>query len=487
MSNFIPLRKKKSLTPKIELSHKETQLFNIISNCASKLGFEVLCIGGFVRDKILGRPVKDIDFVTDKDGIALALEVAKSLGQEDNIHVFKNFGTAMLRYDDMDVEFVGARKESYSDDSRNPQVEPGTLEDDQKRRDFTINALAINLVDLGHYSEIVDPFGGIQDLKDGIIRTPLSPDKTFSDDPLRMLRAIRFSNQLNFTIEEKTFASFQEQADRIKIVSAERIITELNKIMQCPKPSVGLKLLEESTLLQRILPELSDLKGVAYIEGVGHKDNFYHTLEVIDNVASVSDNIWLRWAALFHDIAKTHTKKYENGGWTFHGHEMLGAALLPKIFRRLRLPLDHKLKYVQQLVRLHLRPISLTKENITDAAIRRLIFDAGESLEDLMILCKADITSKNESKKKRFLDNYRLVEQKMIEVEERDRIRTWQPPISGDSIMEFFGLKPCKEVGILKNALKDAILDGNIPNEVGPAYEFITTLGAELGLKPKSN
>ena len=289
------------MTPKIELSHKETQLFNIISNCASKLGFEVLCIGGFVRDKILGRPVKDIDFVTDKDGIALALEVAKSLGQEDNIHIFKNFGTAMLRYDDMDVEFVGARKESYSDDSRNPQVEPGTLEDDQKRRDFTINALAINLVDLGHYSKIVDPFGGIQDLKDGIIRTPLSPDKTFSDDPLRMLRAIRFSNQLNFTIEEKTFASIQEQADRIKIVSAERIITELNKIMQCPKPSVGLKLLEESTLLQRILPELSDLKGVAYIEGVGHKDNFYHTLEVIDNVAAVSDNLWLRWAALFHD------------------------------------------------------------------------------------------------------------------------------------------------------------------------------------------
>lgn len=462
----------------------ERQVFQIISERARALGYPVYLVGGYVRDRLLARPSKDVDVVCVGSGIALAEAVAGSLRPLPRITVYRRFGTAMLKHGDMEIEFVGARRESYRHDSRKPAVEEGSLEDDQNRRDFTINALAVSLNE-EDYGAIIDPFQGLQDLENMIIRTPLEPGKTFSDDPLRMMRAIRFSTQLDFTIEPRTLKAISQFKDRIQIVSQERIVGELNKIILSARPSKGFKLLFDTGLLHYILPEMVALHGVEIRNGRGHKDNFYHTLEVLENLGRKTDDLWLRWAAILHDIAKPPTKRFDpEQGWTFHGHDALGAAMVPGIFKRLRLPLDHKMKFVQKLVALHLRPIGLTKENITDSAIRRLIVEAGEDLDDLMLLCRADITSKNPAKVKRYLENYELVRERIEIVEAKDNLRNWQPPITGEIIMEVFGIPPSREVGTIKTAVREAILDGEIPNDYDAAYTLMLLKAKELGLEP---
>jgi len=462
------------------------KIFNIISEVVESENVKAFVIGGWVRDCILEREhsEKDIDIVVIGNGVEIARKTAKKINPGIKVTVFKNFGTAMFRWNDYDIEFVGARKESYERGSRKPYVETGTLEDDQKRRDFTINALAISL-NPETYGDLLDPFGGIEDLKKGIIETPLEPDKTFSDDPLRMMRAVRFAAQLGFTIEKNTFDSITKNAERIRIVSMERISTELNKIIMCPRPSVGFIQMERSGLLAIIFPVLDSLKGIETKEGKGHKDNFHHSLKVLDNISRKSDSLWLRWAALLHDIAKPVTKKYiPDAGWSFHGHEYIGSKMIPDIFRKLRLPLNEKMKYVQKLVSLHLRPIVLSQEEVTDSAVRRLLFEAGDDIDDLMLLCEADITSKNEAKKTRHIENFKLVRHKLREIEEKDALRNFQPPVGGEEIIRTFGIKPGREVGIIKSAIREAILDGIIPNEYEAARKLMIEKGREIGLTP---
>ena len=466
----------------IKCTDKELAIFNKIAESAAALQVPCYLIGGFVRDKIIGRPTKDMDIVCMGDGIALAHAVAQKFKPKPTVSFFKNFGTAQIKVAGIDIEFVGARKESYTYESRKPQVETGTLEDDQNRRDFTINALAISL-NKENYGGLIDPFNGISDIENKILQTPLDPTITFSDDPLRMMRAIRFSAQLNYIIEEKTFAAINQNASRIKIVSGERIADELNKILLCKKPSVGFDLLYKSGLLKIIFPQMVDLAGAEYIDGMGHKDNFYHTLQVVDNICGHTDDVWLRWAAVLHDIAKPVTKKFEEGhGFTFHGHEVVGGRMVPKIFTQLKLPQNDKMKFVRKMVELHLRPISLTKENITDSAIRRLLFDAGEDFDSLMTLCNADITSKNKQKVKRYLENFEMVRKRCAEVEARDQLRNWQPPITGEMIMEKFNLPPGRIIGELKNAIREAILDGHIANNYDAAMGYMLKKATELGL-----
>ena len=488
----------------INCSDKELFILKKIADTATELNMPCFLIGGFVRDKILERTTKDIDIVCVGDGIALAELVAKSFQPSPEISVFKNFGTAQMKLNkfsmlksvskvsptggdlegaaDLDIEFVGARKESYNYDSRKPAVEQGSIEDDQNRRDFTINTLAISL-NKQDFGELADPFDGISDLTKKIIKTPLDPDITFSDDPLRMMRAIRFAAQLHFTIEEKTLEAITQNAERIKIVSSERITDELNKIIMSNEPSVGFKILYTSGLLKIIFPQMVELAGAEYIDGLGHKDNFYHTLQVLDNIAKHTDDLWLRWAAILHDIAKPKTKKFEEGhGWTFHGHEVVGGRMVPKIFNQLKLPQNDKMKFVRKMVELHLRPISLTKENITDSALRRLLFDAGDDIDALMILCKADITSKNKFKVKRFLENFEMVSHRLAGVEENDKIRNWQPPVTGEMIMKEFNLTPSRKVGDIKTAIREAILDGIIPNEYEAAHNFMIEKAKEMGI-----
>lgn len=469
----------------ISYSDKEISVFEKVSEAADELQMPCYLIGGFVRDKLMGRLTKDADVVCVGDGLELAKKAAGKFHPVPSVSFFKNYGTAHFKLaDGFDLEFVGARRESYSAHSRNPLVAPGTIIDDQNRRDFTINALGVSL-NKNDFGKLVDPFNGLGDIKNQIIKTPLDPSITFSDDPLRMMRAIRFATQLEFKIESATFESICQNAKRIKIISKERITDELNKIILSNIPSIGFKLLFDSGLLQFIFPQMVELAGAEYIDGKGHKDNFYHTLQVLDHSASKSGDLWLRWAAILHDIAKPATKKFEEGqGWTFHGHEVVGGRMVPKIFSQLKLPLGENMRYVRKLVELHLRPISLSKEDITDSAIRRLLFDAGDDLEDLMILCESDITTKNKLKAKRYLENFELVKQRCQEVEENDRIRNWQPPITGELIMETFGIGPSRMVGAIKNALKDAILDGEIPNNFEAAYELMLQKGKEYHLQP---
>ena len=464
--------------------HLENKIFKIISQAAQELNLECYVIGGFVRDTLLDRNhKKDIDIVAVGSGIELALKVSELLSNKPKVQVFKNYGTAMLRYKEMDIEFVGARKESYTHDSRNPLVENGTLKDDQKRRDFSINAMAFSL-NLANFGELVDPFNGVADLENKLLKTPLNPNITYSDDPLRMMRAIRFATQLNFEIESESLTSIAKNKERINIISGERIVDELNKILSSEKPSIGFLHLFHTGLLDLILPELTALNNVEEVEGHTHKNNFYHTLEVVDNICPNTDDVWLRWAALLHDIGKAPTKKFnKKQGWTFHGHEFLGGKMAKKIFERLHMPLNQKMKFVQKMVMMSSRPIVIAEEIVTDSAVRRLVFDAGEDIENLMTLCEADITTKNSKKFQKYHNNFKIVRQKIVEVEEKDRVRVFQPPISGEEIMDLFGLKPGREIGVLKEAVKEAILEGEIPNEYEPAKEFVLKRAEKMGLK----
>ncbi len=466
-------------------THLSHPVFKVASQIVSEQGLEAYVIGGYVRDLLLDRPSKDIDIVVIGSGLDLAKACAAKL-RVKKVALFKNFGTAQFMYKDLDVEFVGARRESYRSDSRKPLVEDGTLEDDQRRRDFTINALALSL-NQSNFGELIDLFNGLADLDKGIIRTPLEPAKTYSDDPLRMLRAIRFASQLDFKIERKSLEAIAENAERLSIISRERIMDEVNKIIMCDQPSRGFKLLYSTKILHQFFPEMVKLYGIETIDGKSHKDNFYHTLEVLDNIAPNTDNLWLRWAAILHDIAKPPTKRFDpESGWTFHGHEEMGARMVPKIFKRLKLPLDHKMKYVQKMVRLHLRPIALVKGHVSDSAIRRLLSEAGDDIDDLMTLCNADITSKNEMKVRKYRQNFLAVEEKLKQVEEKDRVRNFQPPVDGALIMETFQLAPCKEIGIIKSRIKEAILEGEISNDKEEAFQYMLKLAEELGIETKA-
>ena len=473
------------LTQQDLIERFDKPIFHKISETADELGLECYAVGGYVRDLFLERPSQDIDVVVVGSGIAMAEALGQKLGKKAHVSVFRNFGTAQVKCGSLEVEFVGARRESYSHDSRKPIVEDGTLEDDQNRRDFTINALAVCL-NRARYGELVDPFDGLSDMKEKTIRTPLDPDITFSDDPLRMMRCVRFATQLNFYIDDETFEALMRNKERIRIISRERIAEELNKILLAPVPSKGFVELDRCGLLELIFPELVALQGVETIQGRGHKDNFYHTLEVVDNIARMTDNLWLRWAALLHDIGKPRTKRWEpRVGWTFHNHNYVGEKMVPDLFRRMKLPMNEKMKYVQKLVGLHMRPIVIADDVVTDSAVRRLLFEAGDDIDDLMTLCEADITSKNQVRKQQFLDNFKLVRQKLKDLEERDRIRNFQPPVTGEEIMRVFDLPPCREVGSLKSSIKDAILDGVIPNEHDAAYAFMLKKAAKMGLTPK--
>ena len=474
----------KILTQQDIINKLNSELFHRLTETADALGIECYLVGGYVRDLMLERATNDIDVVVVGSGISMAEAFCKRLGRGAHLSVFRNFGTAQVKWHDQEVEFVGARKESYSHDSRKPIVEDGTLEDDQNRRDFTINAMAVCL-NSARLGELVDPFDGVLDLQDGIIATPLDPDITFSDDPLRMMRCVRFATQLRFQIEEETFAALERNRERIRIISQERIIDELNKIMRAPAPSIGFVELHRCGLLELILPEVARLDCVETRNGRSHKNNFYHTLEVLDTVARHSDNLYLRWAALLHDIGKPRSKRWEPPvGWTFHNHNYLGEKMIAPLFRRLKLPLDERMKYEAKLVGLHMRPIAIADDIVTDSAVRRLLFEAGDDIDDLMTLCEADITSKNEQRKKNFLENFRIVRQKLVDIEEKDRIRNFQPPVDGDEIMRLFDLKPCREIGTLKTALKDAILDGKVPNEHEAALTFVLHKAAQMGLQP---
>ncbi len=462
-------------------------IFSIVATAGKVLGVDVYVVGGYVRDLILKRPSKDIDFVCVGSGVKLANEVSQRLGKGAKLSTFKNFGTAAIHFEDFEYEFVGARKESYTHDSRKPVIEDGTLEDDQNRRDFTINALAISLNE-SDFGELIDPFNGMEDMRNMIMRTPLEPGVTFSDDPLRMLRAIRFATQLHFDIEPDTFDGIVQHAERICIVSQERISDELNKIIMTPKPSYGFQLLFHSGLLKLIFPEMANLQGVEKVNGKSHKDNFYHTLQVLDNICEMTDNLWLRWAAIMHDIAKPATQRFNNKvGWTFHGHEDLGAKWVPKIFKRMKLPMDDRMRYVQKLVRLHLRPIALVNDKVTDSAVRRMVFEAGDDVVDLMTLCKADVTSKNPERVKKYQANFKKVEKKIEEVESRDRIMNFNPPISGERIIEVFNIEPSKVVGDIKNEIKEAILDGKIKNDEEEAFKLMLRIAPKYGLQPGKN
>ena len=463
--------------------NKNLKIFKIISQVAYDRGQSVYVVGGYVRDLLLGRKSPtDIDFVTESSGIELAQAVAKSINPETKVSIFKTYGTAMFRYENLELEFVGARKESYSADSRNPQVEQGTLEDDQKRRDFTVNAMAISL-NKDNFGELIDPFNGMEDMEQKILRTPLEPVQTYSDDPLRMMRAIRFASTLGFSIEQKSLEAIEKEAKRIEIITVERIMVEFNKIMLSEKPSVGLELMKKTGLLDIVLPEFTALEGIEEVEGQKHKDNFWHTLEVVDNISKNTDNLWLRWAALLHDVGKAPTKKYVKGiGWTFHGHEFLGSKMVKTIFQRLKLPLGKDMKYVQKMVKLSSRPIALISDDVSDSALRRMLFDAGEDLEDLFTLCKADITTKNSYKQEKFKKNFEYVAKKIKEVEEKDHVRNFQPPITGEEIMQMFNLKPGREIGILKERVKEAVLEGEIPNEHEAAKELVMQEAKKIGL-----